>query len=44
MRLQWSSSIRSSREAVLTQHIGTLSPAKIDALNRAIRIAVDLLE
>ncbi len=31
-------------KTVLTQHIGTLSPAKLDALNRALRIALDLLE
>jgi len=31
-------------KTVLTQYIGTLSPAKLDALNRALRIALDLLE
>ncbi len=31
-------------KAVLTQYIGTLSPSKIDALNRALHIALDLPE
>jgi mRNA interferase MazF len=31
-------------KTVLTQYIGTLSPSKIDALNAALRIALDLPE
>jgi mRNA interferase MazF len=31
-------------KTLLTQFIGTLSPTKIDALNRALRIALDLSE
>ena len=31
-------------KAVLTQCIGTLSPSKIDALNAALRLALDLSE